>query len=320
MDFVSCPFCGQSGENTLIWKIPDRLWFPERYFGLVRCDRCAFVYLNPRPIKKEMKQYYPNFTHSLASFPKVMPPAFLWRFRQIENRQKGGRLLDVGCGNGLFLVFALERGWDGYGLDNSASAIQMARQRLDDRVTLTTLLETCYSSNSFDVVSFFEVLEHLPSPTDYLREVHRILKPGGWICISVPNFASLERSIFRKWWIGLDAPRHLQQFNPNSLRLILENAGFEVVELISINADKIQMKKKNITYCQESFRYFLRDFGRYPRRIPPMPENFSKDNKQQSALWKRGIHWLEWMIFHPLCILAHAFDKDNTLWAWGRKP
>ena len=319
MEFVPCPFCGQFSEDSRMFKIPDRLWFPDCYFNLVRCDRCAFVYLNPRPDNKEIGRHYPSFDHSSAIYPKVMPSAFLWRIRQIESRKKGGRLLDVGCGNGFFLAFAFERGWDCYGLDNSPGAIQAARQKLSDRVTLTTLLEACYSSDSFDVISLFEVLEHLPNPMDHLREIHRILKPGGWVCISVPNFASFERLIFRKWWVGLDAPRHLQQLTPQSLHFFLQEAGFDAIDVRSINADKIQMKKQTITYCQESLRYLLRDAGLYPRRIVPTAEDFSSENNQPSPVWKRGIHWLEWTVFYPLCLLGHHLDMDNTLWALGRK-
>lgn len=319
MVFVSCPSCGQSGRNVPVWKIPDHLWFPGYYFDLVRCDRCEFVYLNPRPDEKEMEKHYPGFIYAGAEFPKIIPPAFLWRMWQIENRKEGGRLLDVGCGDGFFLAVALQRGWEVYGLDNSPGAIDAAKQKFGDRVTLDTLSKACYPSASFDVVTLFEVLEHLPNPIDHLREIHRILKPGGWICLSVPNFASLERWIFGRWWVGLDAPRHLQQFTPESLRFFLKESGFEVVDLSSINADTIQRGKNAITYCQESFRYFLRDLGLYPQRIVPTPGDFSARNNQRQPVWKKGVHLLEWGIFYPLCQVARWLDRDNTLWACGRK-
>lgn len=319
MEFVPCPSCGESDGYNPLWKVPDHLWFPDRYFQLVRCHRCRFVYLNPRPDDKEMQDHYPDFAHASALLPMTMPPAFLWRIQQIESRKKEGKLLDVGCGNGLFLAFAVERGWDGYGLDNSPGAIRVAQNRLGDRIRLTTLLEASYPSDSFDIISLFEVLEHLPDFTDHLREIHRILKPGGWLCVSVPNFASLERWIFGKWWVGLDAPRHLQQFTPASLHFFLKESGFDEVAVRSINADKIQMKKHAITYCQESLRYLLRDLGLYPPRIPPTAEEFPAMENEQPAAWKKGIHALERMVFYPFCLLARCLDKENTLWALGRK-
>ena len=302
-----------------MWVTPDRLWFPDLYFHVVRCVPCGFVYLNPRPDDGELARHYPAFAHAATPRLTDIPAAFLWRIGQIERRAGSGRLLDVGCGDGRFLAAVLQRGWDVCGLDNSPGAIQAARQQLGDRVTLTTLREASYPPDSFDVVSLFEVLEHLPDVLGHLREISRLLKPGGLICLSVPNFASLERVVFGRWWAGLDVPRHLQQFTPKSLRFFLERAGFEVLELRSINADKIQAGKRAITYCQESLRFFLRDLGLYPRRIPPTVADLSTLETPDPPLWKQVIHWLEWIGFYPFCLLARCMDRDNTLWAWGRK-
>ena len=317
---VACPCCGTSGRERLLWVLPDRLWFPESEFHLVRCEGCRFVFLNPRPDGAEIERFYPSQGYELPRIPDSTPPAFRWRLAQIEARQRGGRLLDVGCGNGLLLTYALARGWDAYGIDTSPGGVETVRSRLGDRVTLTTLLEAGYPHASFDVVTLFEVLEHVPDPIDHLREIHRILKPRGRVCLSVPNFASLERWIFRKWWAGLDAPRHFQQFTPRSLRRCLERAGLEVMELKSINADKIQMGKRAITYCQESLRFFLRDLGLYPRRTASPDEALAAASPGQSPAWKRALHGLEWVTFSPLVLLARALDWENTLWACGGKP
>lgn len=319
MDYVPCPACGQSKPTSPLWRVPDRLWFPDHNFNLVRCNQCQFVYLNPRPDDIEMKKHYPDFFYSYAEFPDGMPPAFLWRLRQIESRKKDGKLLDVGCGDGFFLVFSLQRGWDVYGLDTCPGAVQAAKEKLGERVSLNTLKRASYASDFFDVVSLFEVLEHLPNPMDHLLEIRRILQPGGWVCLSVPNFASLERWVFGKWWVGLDAPRHLQQFTPESLQSFLERAGFDVVDLKSVSANKIQTGKRAITYCQESVRYFLRDLCLYPAKIVPTAEYFSREKNQGPVVWKRAIHLVESMVFHPLCLFARFLDRENTLWAWGRK-
>src|SRR3989442_9100389 len=126
---VACPYCGQTGTDHPLWALPDRLWFPDRSFTLVRCKVCRFVYLNPRPDGREIEEYYPESAHDGWRFPDRIPPAFLWRLGEIEARVRRGRLLDVGCGNGVLLAFAVERGWDGYGVDAVPGAVRVARQR-----------------------------------------------------------------------------------------------------------------------------------------------------------------------------------------------
>ena len=319
MTFVACACCDEAEQYRTIWEIPDHLWFPHCYFHLVRCNHCGFIYLNPQPDEREMAKHYPGFHYAYVRVPQTLPAAFQWRFDQIERRQNKGRLLDVGCGEGFFLAFALQRGWEGYGLDTSPEAIQAAKQQLSGRVSASSLLHASYESNFFDVVSLFEVLEHLPDLMGHLQEIRRVLKSGGWLCLSVPNFASLERKIFGRWWVGLDAPRHLQQFTPRSLRSVLEAAGLEVVELRSVNADKIQMSKRGITYCQESLRYRLRSLGLYPQHVPQTAEEFSGEKTEKAAFWKKGIRALEWIVFYPLCSFARSIDRENTLWAVARK-
>lgn len=266
-----------------------------------------------------MARHYPDFAHSGSRPPEATPDAFRWRLGQIERRKRGGRLLDVGCGDGRFLAGALQRGWDAHGVDTSPGAIRSARRELGGRAVLTTLLKASYPAEHFDVVSLFEVLEHLPDVLGHLREIRRILKPEGLVCLSVPNFASLERTVFRRWWAGLDAPRHLQQFTPESLRFFLETSGFAVLELRSVNADRIQARKRAITYCQDSLRFFLRDLGLYPRLIPPTAADFATGEPPDPPLWKKAIRGLEWIALYPFCLLARWLDRDNTLWAWGQK-
>jgi 2-polyprenyl-3-methyl-5-hydroxy-6-metoxy-1,4-benzoquinol methylase len=317
---VFCPGCGASDADRPLWKIPDQLWFSDRRFQLVACTRCGSVYLNPRPDDEELREYYPGAPYRVVSLPAALPEAYRWRFSQIEQRKVSGKLLDVGCGEGFFLTFAVQRGWDAYGLDTSPEAIEAARKWLGDRVSCRTLREAGYPSETFDAVTLFEVIEHVADPIAHLREAHRILKPGGWIFLSAPNFASVERRLFGRCWVGLDAPRHLQQFTPRTLRTALRAADLEVHELRSVNADRIQKSKRRITYCQESMRYCLRAMGLYPGKTAPTDNPVvTAEESQPRPPWKAAVHALEWTLFVPVCALAGWLDRENSLWAVGRK-
>ncbi len=137
-----------------------------------------------------------------------------------------GRLLDVGCGAGGFLRFLVESGWQGTGVEPSADAAERARTHGLD-VIASTLSESGLPIESFDVISYINVLEHLPDPARELRLALDFLRPGGELQLNVPNFACGLARHFRAHWFTLDCPRHLYHFTPDTLQVLLRAAGFE---------------------------------------------------------------------------------------------
>ena len=139
-----------------------------------------------------------------------------------------GELLDVGCGRGDLGAALVSQGWRVAGVDPSAGAVAFARARGVDAQTGT--LETVdYDEQSFDAVVMRHSLEHVPDPVADLKRIHRLLKPGGLLVVSLPNFDSWERRRFGSAWFHLDLPRHRTHFGPRSLRLALEKSGFDVI-------------------------------------------------------------------------------------------
>lgn len=137
----------------------------------------------------------------------------------------GGRLLDVGCGNGGFLALAKQGGWQVEGVDFDADAVKTARARgLNVRHGGIEILVDCEAS--FDVITICHVIEHVYDPVGTLRQLHALLKPGGMLWLETPNLASLGSRRFGSDWRGLEPPRHLVLFNPSSLRQALATAGF----------------------------------------------------------------------------------------------
>lgn len=146
-------------------------------------------------------------------------------FRHLPKPAQGQRLLDIGCGNGSFLVIAREAGWQVSGLEPDPKAADAAQQR-DLDVTVGTVDLLASESDCFDVITLSHVIEHVHEPKQLLQAVHRLLKPGGMIYIDTPNIQSNGAALFQKNWRGLETPRHLVLFNLSSLMDLLSTTGF----------------------------------------------------------------------------------------------
>jgi 2-polyprenyl-3-methyl-5-hydroxy-6-metoxy-1,4-benzoquinol methylase len=140
----------------------------------------------------------------------------------------GGRLLDVGCGAGDWLLRMRDLGWQAQGMDFDPGAVAEARRAGLD-VRLGSLEEQDYSGQSFDAITLNHVIEHLPDPIGTLKHCFKLLKPGGKLVVVTPNGSSLGHHFFKANWRGLEIPRHLFVFSHGSLKKALERAGFETV-------------------------------------------------------------------------------------------
>ena len=137
-----------------------------------------------------------------------------------------GRLLDLGCGNGAFLLQMRAAGWEVEGIEPDPESVASARAA-GLNVRQGVLQPDSYPPEYFDALTLSHVIEHLHDPPDTLRLCHRILKPGGRLWVATPNLASLGHARFGADWFALDPPRHLAIFTPASLRLAMRRAGFE---------------------------------------------------------------------------------------------
>jgi 2-polyprenyl-3-methyl-5-hydroxy-6-metoxy-1,4-benzoquinol methylase len=144
--------------------------------------------------------------------------------RHLKSPAPGARLLDVGCGNGGFLITAQQLGWEAWGIEPDRDAVTAARAA-GLRVEHGGLPTTDLPDAHFDVVTMNHVLEHLHDPVSALREVRRVLKPGGMLWLATPNLDSIGRRCYAAAWRGLEPPRHLVLFTISSLTLACALAG-----------------------------------------------------------------------------------------------
>lgn len=176
-----------------------------------------------------------------------------------------------------------EHGWDIQGIEISATAVKNAREA-GLNVRQTTLLEAGFPSKQFDLITAWEVLEHLPELSDNLHEILRILKKGGKLVGSVPNIESWEAELFGRKWQALEIPYHLYHFSPKSLKCVLEKAGFQLYKLgflpvtHSFEASLVKVgisegfKKKSLTALARVFYAISNLFGKGARmRFEAMP-------------------------------------------------
>ncbi len=170
----------------------------------------------------EFRERGDRWVISLAS---SMRHALRGRCRHRGPPWPGARLLDMGCGNGHWLPVAQAMGWDAYGMEPDPEAVAVA-EKLGRPVQQGGLPQTGWPDGSFTSVTLNHVIEHLHDQVNALREIYRILEPGGWVWITTPNTDSFSHGRFGQHWRGLEPPRHLVVFNTQSLRYLLHNTGF----------------------------------------------------------------------------------------------
>ena len=142
-----------------------------------------------------------------------------------------GRMLEIGCGNGNVLGQLAALGWEAWGVDLDPRAVEEARKSGAADVRAGTLEEQAYPDAHFDAVASVHAVEHVPDPRALFRECHRVLRAGGHLVVSTPNWRCLTHRTFGGHWRGLEAPRHLHVFSRRSLRRMLAAEGFELERL-----------------------------------------------------------------------------------------
>jgi SAM-dependent methyltransferase len=234
---IVCPVCRSAPADDCLLSGPDRLHGTPGTFCVALCGSCGAGWTLPPASPEQLESFYPASYHAYALDRGLLGRAQDFARRMLLERalrrsplqaladRPAGLVVDVGCGRGDLGVAFMRHGWQVLGIEPSASACVVARSRgIDARVG--TLESVGLEDESADAVIMNHSLEHLPDPLGALAHVHRLLRPGGLLVISLPNFACWQRKRFRSAWFHLDLPRHRMHFASRSLELALSNAGF----------------------------------------------------------------------------------------------
>ncbi len=237
---VSCCLCGDVGAS--MYELPP--------YGVRRCTRCTLVFVSPRLREAALSRFYDQvdyFEGGVYGDQSRWSPAMvlqrIWttgrlnliakaRSKRKDNRPPaaGQRLLEFGCGYGLFLNAARTRGYDVQGVELSKPAVRAAQMQGID-VYCGQLVDAPLTG-PFDVICGWDTLEHVPDPLAVLRRIRELIAVEGTLAISTPYFSSLPSRLLRQRWWTLKPAEHIWHYTPYTLRLLAARAGFTVTQVI----------------------------------------------------------------------------------------
>ena len=198
------------------------------YLPIVRCARCGLLMTSPRDDEATLGRIYSELTDRSGGQEdeagrrnRADELALVERYVRPP-----GRLLDVGCGAGLFVCAAQRAGWEATGVDASAWAVAGGLERCPGvRIRAGLLSEVDFPAGSFEVVTLWNVLEHLPRPAETLDRIRSWLARDGWLFLSLPNADSRIARLMGKHWVLL-LREHLWYFSPATIAALLSRSGF----------------------------------------------------------------------------------------------
>jgi 2-polyprenyl-3-methyl-5-hydroxy-6-metoxy-1,4-benzoquinol methylase len=239
---VRCPLCEADHyrvrfDSTLTEPIDPQRHYTStsREFGrfgrIVECVSCGIVYMNPRPHHLAVQDAYGDVEDErYVEEEEGRVATFSESLGHVRRYASSGRLLDVGCHVGTFIALAEQAGFEVAGVEPSRWAARRAGQRVRGPVHVGVVEDTPLPEGTYDVVTMWDVIEHLPDPSSTLRAVHSALRPGGVFAITTMDVEALfPRIVGRRWpWY---MQMHLVYFSRRTLGELLRRSGFEIVEV-----------------------------------------------------------------------------------------
>lgn len=207
----------------------------------MKCQSCSFVFCKPIPTQEELNAVYEGYGRNdylsdltIEAYERVLD--------SFEPYRKTNRLIDVGCGIGYFLEVAKRRGWEVYGTEYTEEAVSICEGK-GASMQLGPLNTANYEAESFDIICSFEVIEHINNPLLELASFNKILRKGGLVYCTTPNFNAVERYQLGADWNVLTYPEHLSYYTPKTLKRVFKEAGFSTKKMLATGVSITRIKK-----------------------------------------------------------------------------
>ena len=267
-EYTSCLVCGSREYRTLYEstigeeesEIDPRFFsvFEDKRHGqIVSCRRCGFVFVNPREDQSKFLEAYRRLSPKEYLLEKENRKLiFEENLNLIEKHvERRGKLLDIGCSVGLFLNVAMNRGWDVKGVEISAQNAAFAREHFNLDVISGNIKDLNFERASFDVITLWDVLEHLQDPGVVMTKVHSVLRNHGLCVLNTPNIGSNVAKRMGEKWLGI-VRMHLYYFNKETLTMFLLKHGFKIVY------EGTYRRVFTVKYIVQKLSYHSKPFGR----------------------------------------------------------
>lgn len=232
-------------------------------FGLYRDEKMDMLITFPKPNEKDLHKYYESEKYISHTDGRNSLFEMLYQFikkfalkRKIELinelHPNKGQLLDIGAGTGDFLTYAKRSGWDTTGIEPSEKARTIAGKKGITFIDSSNSIE----EHSFDVITMWHVLEHVPNLEIQIKELKRLLKPNGTIIIAVPNFRSFDAKYYRRFWAGFDVPRHLWHFSKKAIKQLFLQEKMKVEKILPMKFDAFYVSLLSERYKSGYMNFF----------------------------------------------------------------
>ncbi len=304
----SCPLCNSKGFLKFD-NLKDLLFMSSGEWGISQClnVQCGCMWLSQRPVESEIhKAYQSYYTHSNQGVRESKKQKFLrqsqstlidiflyitgFKRQSVELKNlfledgfanNKGHVLEIGCGDGSFLSHLKNNGWSVTGTDFDLKAALAAKEKFNISVHTGQIDEIGFKDSTFDVVIMKHVVEHLYNPASVLKEINRILKPEGKIIIVTPNCQSFGLKYFKKYWRGLEPPRHIILYSVMALKRLLANSDFIISRALTTSVN-------SWIFMSESFEMIEKDKLSLRQHQPqpqpePEPQNQSSSSGSSSS-------------------------------------
>lgn len=235
-------------------------------FALQQMEQYDMLKTVPKPNLEDLPKYYESGDYISHSDKKAGLLSMIYQFVRnftLKNKVKiievfqpqKGFLLDIGAGTGHFLDLANKKGWKVTGIEPNEGAKNVALKKNIDFADQIESLE----NNSFDVITMWHVLEHVPNLEEQISQLKRVLKPNGTLLIAVPNFNSFDAKYYKQYWAGFDVPRHLWHFSKRAIHQLFEPQKMKVVKILPMKWDAFYVSLLSEKY-QSGYMNFVKAF------------------------------------------------------------